>query len=52
MTKNQIKMLTTKQLEKLSTKWLLIIASKPKQFGKASDRAFEVLKAKGINFVR
>lgn len=52
MTKQQIKMLTTKQLEKLSTKWLLIIASKPKQFDKASDRAFEVLRAKGINFVR
>lgn len=52
MTKQQIKMLTSKQLEKLSTKWLLIIASKPKQFGKASDRAFEVLRAKGINFVR
>lgn len=52
MTKQEIKALRTKQLEKLSTKWLLIIASKPKQFGKASDRAFNVLKAKGINFVR
>jgi hypothetical protein len=52
MTKNQIKMLTTKQLEKLSTKWLMIIASKHKQFGKASDRAFETLRARGINFVR
>ena len=52
MTKQQIKMLTSKQLEKLSLKWLMIIASKPKQFGKASDRALEEIKARRINFVR
>lgn len=54
MSKHQIKMLTSKQLEKLSLKWLLIIASKPEQFGKASERAKTVLNSKGlkVTFVR
>jgi hypothetical protein len=54
MTKQQIIALRTKQLEKLSTRWLLIIASKHKQFGKASERAYDVLVARGlkVTFVR
>ena len=54
MTKQQIIALRTKQLEKLSTRWLLIIASKHKQFGKASERAYNVLVSRGlkVTFVR
>lgn len=48
MTKEQIKRLQKRDLRKLSTKWLLLIGSKQKQFGNASERAREVLTEKGI----
>lgn len=54
MTKNQIKMLTTKQLEKLSKQWLITIACRYKTFGNVSLRAEQVLISRGYKatFVR